>query len=647
MSKSPEEENSYKFFQDLNVKFVLEADGKKAELLANSIEKIKFDLHTYGYDALVHFRTFDEDDISQLFALKKMIQATLTFTSSENTSLLELKGIVYKRSFESQGKQIQKKKSRLFKVRFTDPAKLSWNNHYPTKIFVEETMKNVIEAEKNPLITLKYDWEALNETHPIIAYSLPKHKQASFYSFLMWHLEQAGGIFEYNYKEHSYAILGKKSEEGKPVTVPEWETRFTECGHQEPERHHKRTIQHSPESVDQQDEQNPEGLQAVRSDAFDDTKYPLYPEKLTKATLSILAPEKPIIQFNLARLLETFNLDQITPGALMTLQGDKTIGGNLSEEPEVKDQEFRLRDVSFDATKNAVSDGVKKPVQPFRVEIRLTAEAKDESFVSRPAFTIPVYPFFMDGKIFSEIGDKEQTTHNLVKNDKMPMGHYQVVVPLAGMDKKVPVPYTSDGINGQNYQPHTKNLDVLLAMHFQAAKLVEVIGLNDLAQAGADVQIHRRMLASNGKDKYLKEEREYKGQELTYRIEHSTSAEQKQLFEIPEQKMLLSVAEKGKTLALIEISRQPLSVTVQVKDDDQGTTQQIVLSPKGNVITAEGKDGKTTITQTSNTVSIETDKYMVKCKEAIIDAEKTITCKAGSKHIIDAPLTTAKKFKAN
>ncbi|MBS0647907.1 MAG: hypothetical protein JSS10_01625 [Verrucomicrobia bacterium] len=648
MSKAPEEEKTFSFFQDLQVKLALEAAGKKAEVFSNNIEKVKLHLHNYGFDAEMHFTTFDQEEMSQLFTQKKMMKAALTFASTkESTPLLEIKGIVYERDYEPRPKGIQKKKVRHFKIRFTDPAHRSWNVHFPTRIFVDETMKNVIDAEKNPLVSLKYDWEVLDEVSPIIAFSLTQKKQVSFYSFLMWYLEQAGGVFQYNYKEHDYSILGKKNEEGEPVAVPEWETRFPSCRPPEPKRHHTRTIKLSTESEDFQDEENPEGFKSVRDDFFDDANYPLYPERLTQASHSAATLDKPLIQFSLARFTETFGLSHILPGVLIAIKGEEKLGGDWSEDPEVKDQTFRIRDVSFEATKTVVSDGIQKNVQPFRLEVSLTAESKDEPFVSRPAFKDPVYPFSTIGKIFSEIGDKEQTTYNIVKNEKSPLGMYQVVIPRAGKDKKVLVPFTPDGTSGRNHLPHTKNLGVRLDMYFQAAKIVEVVEFTDLTQPSPDTQIQQTVLASNGKDKYVRQKHEFKGKESTYTFEHSTSAEQKQLIEVQEQKILITVIEKGKTLSAIEINRKPLGVTITVKDDDQGSTQQFALTPAGNVLTSEGKSGKTTITQTSDTVSIETKKFMVKCEEGTIEAQKTLTSKAGSKHIIDAPLTTAKKFKAN
>jgi len=645
------EEESFSFPKDLNVKLLLESDGKKEEIFAGNIEEANLDLHSYGYDAQVKFSAFDQEEIHQLFSSEKMIKATLTFISTDpekaGTPLLEIQGIVYKRSYQARPKGVQKKQARFYEIRFTDPAKISWNAHFPIKIFVDQTMKDVIDAEKNPLISIKYDWDALNEARPIIAYSLafkrglPEDQQVSFYSFLMWHLEQGGGIFEYNYKENSYSILGKKDEAGEPINVAEWCITQGECEPADPTRHHKRVIKHSADHEDHQDEENPNGFQAVRKDAFDDANYHLYPEQITQATHSAFRPEKPILKFSVSKLEDPFGLDQIVPGVLIAIKGDEKVGGDWSEQPEVKDQNFRLRDVSIRARKTTASESVKKTVQPYQLEIRVAAESKDETYIARPPFKDPVYPFHIPGKIFGEIGDKEQTTYNIVKKEKAPLGFYQVIVPLAGNDKKVIAPFTPDGRSGKNHLPHTKDLEVMLAIYFQTAKIVEVIGFDPLTQPPPDTQIQQTVFASNGKDKFVRQRHEYKGKDSIFSIQQSSSADQTQTFQIKEKDILITVEEKGKNTVQIQFNRES-GLTVKVKDDASGVTQQTVYNSTAIVHTSEGKDGKTTLTQTPTSVSIETKQFNVKCEEGTIEASKILTHKAANKIFLDAPVINAK-----
>lgn len=656
MNKQSDEKESVSFSQPLNVKLVLEADGKKGEIFSNGIEKIKCDLHTYGYDAKIDFSTFDQDDIHQLISSEKAISATLIFKSTdpkkEGTPLLEIKGIVYERPCVAQRKGPQDKIIRKYEVRFTDPANRTWNAHFRTKVFVDQTMKDVIDAEKNPLISLKYDWEELNKVSPIIAFSLkkrglPKSQQVSFYSFLMWYLELAGGIFEYNYKENSYSILGKKSETGKPINVAEWETRLFKSDPPEPERHHEQIIKHSAENDDHEDKENPNGFPGVTEDAFDDANDHLFPQKIRKAIASPPTLEKHLISFNLARFLDPFDLSQMTPGVLIAIKGEEKLGGLWSEAAEIKDQTFRLRDVSFVATKPIVSQWMKQPVQPFDLEVRITAESKDEPYIARPEFKAPDYPFQIEGQIFCEIGDKEQTAYNYPKNDKNPKGVYQVLVPRAGKDKKVVVPFTPHGESGKEHHPHTKDVKVMLAMYFQTAEIIKVLEFNDHVLPPPDTQIQQKVWFSNGKDKYIKEKQETKGSENSFSIEHSTSADQKQTLEILEQKIVITVVEKGKNIAFVEINRQPLGLTLQVKDEEKGSTHQAVLSPAGIVLTSEGDEGKTTTTLTPGSVSTKTKKFSMECEEGILEAKKTLTFKAGTEINNDAPITKAKKFKAN
>jgi len=637
---------------DLQVSLQLEVDGKKEEIFASNLEKINLDLHPYGYEGFVGFRTFEQDKIHELFASEKVMKVTVTFKSTDpkkaGAPLLEIQGIVHERSYQTQGKGVQKKKTRSYEIRFTDPAQASWTIHYPIKIFVDQTMKDVLDAEKNPLITLKYDWEALNEVSPILAFSLefkrgmPKQQQVSFYSFLMWYLEQKNGILEYNIKENSYAILGKKSEEGEPITVPEWSLTSALCQFPDPPRHHKRVIKHSAETQDNQDEENPNGFQAVRKDAFDDTNYHLFPEQVSQATLSTLSPEKPLVRFNLADLAEPFDLDKILPGVLIKIKGNDKLGGVWCEEAAFKDQTFRLREISIHARKTTVSEEINIAIQPFQLEIQVTAESKDEPHIPRPAFNDPVYPFSIPGKIFCEKGDKEQATFNVEKTEKNPLGQYQVVVPLAGADKKVVVPFTPHIGSGQIYLPLCKDQQVMLAMYFLTAAIERVLDWQPLTHLPLDTLAHQIVFFSNGKDNFVVQKLEQKdGKDPILVIKQSSSQDQTQLIQIQEKKILMTVEEKGKNLATIQFDRES-GLTLKVKDESSGVTQQTIYNPTSITHTSEGKDGKSTFIQKPDSVSIECKKFTVKCEEGIIEATKTLTQKAANKIFWDAPVINAK-----
>jgi hypothetical protein len=92
---------------------------------------------------------------------------------------------------------------------------------------------------------------------------------------------------------------------------------------------------------------------------------------------------------------------------------------------------------------------------------------------------------------------------------------------------------------------------------------------------------------------------------------------------------------------LIHFDRES-GLTLKVKDDASEVTQQTTYNSTAIIHTSEGKDGKSTIIQKPDSVSIECKKYIVKCEEGTIEATKTLTQKAANKIFLDAPIINAK-----
>ncbi len=221
--------NSNPFFEkNLMLSLKLESDGKEAELPSGNIERLSLNLHSYGHTCNIQFCTFDDDDVDQIFTVPKVLKATLAFKPIDpadgSAPLLEIKGIVTNKCFKRIPSVLGKEEQahRVYEIYFSDSAKVTWEQHYPINIYLEESMKDVIDKHINPEITMKYDWDPLETKYPITAFSLehkywlPAQEQTNFYSFLMWYLYQENGILAYDYETHGYTITGKKR---KPLAL--------------------------------------------------------------------------------------------------------------------------------------------------------------------------------------------------------------------------------------------------------------------------------------------------------------------------------------------------------------------------------------------------------------------------------------------
>src|SRR3569832_954983 len=125
------------FNYKLSLKLVLEADGKKAELLAGVVDNVFLNLHSYGFNGNIRFTGYDNPDLNTLFHSKKIIKITLTISptepSKEGPPLLELKGIVTERRWKRVDEANHAKKLPIYHYLITiaDHAQVTWGEHFP------------------------------------------------------------------------------------------------------------------------------------------------------------------------------------------------------------------------------------------------------------------------------------------------------------------------------------------------------------------------------------------------------------------------------------------------------------------------------------------------------------------------------------
>ncbi|MGH2612794.1 MAG: hypothetical protein ACRDFB_07065, partial [Rhabdochlamydiaceae bacterium] len=194
------------FFEcDLDLSLTLDAEGKQAEVVAGNIERISLDLHSYGFNGSVQLSSYGNQDLDGAFNSTKVTKITLTFKPTDpllgTAPLLEIKGIITRKLFKRTDAIGENKEQsiRLYELAFLDAAQAVWSEHFPVNIYVDESMKDILDKHKNSDISIKYNFKALEDKHPITAFSLgykdslSEEQQVSFYSFLMWYLHQEEG----------------------------------------------------------------------------------------------------------------------------------------------------------------------------------------------------------------------------------------------------------------------------------------------------------------------------------------------------------------------------------------------------------------------------------------------------------------------
>ncbi len=644
--------NSETFVKKLQGVFELEVEGTKSAAFSNHLKDIEVHFHPYGYEARVHFATYDNKEMSQLFMQTKTKKATLTFKSADSedkgTEVLKLQGIVTGHSCQSLGQQSRKGIEKIYTVYFKDPAQVGWEEHFPRRIFVGKTMKDVIDAEKTPSITIAYDWDVLTQVKPILAFSLEPQigtkvdQHPSFYSFLTWYLHQFNGVLEYDYEKNSYTIRGKKDEGAAPKVIPEWISTAPECQLPSPLRFLDRTIRPAADAHEFEDAENPDGIQGVRRDLFNDANYFYFPDQISQKIKSKLLREKPYIRFSLTELAEFLNVDELRPGRLIEFKKNDALPESWVDDPLFKGKPYRIVNVYFRASIDHELLEIEKLDQFYHLELKIEAEAKEELYVERPAFTPPAFPFFVQGKVVSKEGDEEQTTFHITKPEKALLPHYLMTTSLTEEGEVIPVPFFPHIISGQHYFPLCKDQKVMLEIHFQTAAVARSLNHQNLVQPPIDNQMNQTVFGSNGIDRYVLQRHEFEdGKNSVFTLKQSASSDHSKVIRMREEEgdLVLSLEEKGKAAMSVRFHTDALSV--EYKSEESGVTQQSVYTPESITHISKKGEDKSAIILTPESISMTSKKIEMECDEMSITAKKTISQNAGTKMFLDTPIVNA------
>lgn len=627
-------ENIYSHFEsNLFLSLKLEADGKETELPTGNIEKMRIRLYSFGYACQLQFATFDHEEVYEVMTSPKAIKVTLAFkpiNPEEGTEpIIEFKGIVTSKKFTRLPPNLNdvKQTHRIYEIYFVDHAKATWEQHYPTNVYVDESMKDIIEKHINPEVKLNYKWDPIEIKHPVTAFSL-QHKywlmpeeQANFYSFLIWYLHKENGLLEYDYKEHDYALTGKKKESsGPPLKLPETFISSPICILSQPARYNEKTLKHTADALDPEDKENEHSFQSMRREIFDPNNYRVFPEQAQEENKSTIFADKDEIEICLTQFTSDIQLDKLVPGSFVCFTGDEK--SNWSQDACFKDKNFRIRHLDLIANNVEVSDETLKTIQGFNLFVKVRLEEEESSFVEWPRFVPPVYPFYVQGKIFCDIGEELQSTYKILESEKAPQGQYLIQVPLAE-GKNVVAPFVPS-YSGQYYFPFIKDTRVMLSMHLHTAKIERPIDWDALVRLPAGVQGNQMVFASNGKDKYTIMRHEYiDGKDPLYSVKQSSSDEQIQTIEMKEKDILIAVDEKDKKTLFIQLNHDS-GFVLSLEDKNAGNHQQIVFDGTSLIHTCKGSAGTSIINQKPDSVSIECKNFSIKSETVSIEASDSI-----------------------
>jgi hypothetical protein len=496
------------FTDSLEMALTLSVDGKPFAVPGGNIKTLKLDHKSYGFSCLLSFWVSNQEGPDLLFPFfmkQDLMEVKLSvlkrLSDEEGTAEpLILQGLVKEKRIltETVIENVKVKGDpvfyRRYEIFFADAAFVLWRQHYPNDLMTaEKSIKNLLDAHKGEKVTLKYDWDIIDDTFAVTTLPLgtENNKDVSFYDFVCWYVSSLNGVFTYDSQKDTYTISKTKKEAVLPISMKKRDVHDIRIEFPE-------TIRHNTNLLNAYSE-NPEHNLLKQKQSVDGVVHE-YLVRLPIASdfKALGSQETEKLKIREHELYVTFGrcpLVPCRPGRQVILEVE-----TWSKKIFPYGKIYRARNMMLDA--GAVDDGpdVDHNVSHAKYNIDLTTqlELKDETWVSLPSFNNPVFPLYVEGKIVSEQGKEEEETFQIYQDKDTSVDQYKVSIPLWD-NQNVVIPFEPNFFSGHFYFPAYKNARVLVALDFHSARIERFLDWRPGARLPMDTQGNRILVGKTGK----------------------------------------------------------------------------------------------------------------------------------------------------
>ncbi|WP_437594392.1 hypothetical protein [Sorangium sp. So ce1000] len=503
MSVDPGE---HTFVDRLTATLELTAGEKTFSVKAGDLKRFELDIAPWGFEGSASFSFVavaaqSEDELFASFVDKDLVEVSLkvgrTFDDvDEKATPMTVKGVVTDKSVVERafpdvaGQPVLQ---RWYRIRFEDRGAALLRQHHPTALYVDKSLKELIEANKPDGVTVEYQWSAGEKKRPVLSLGLGVDgSEASFRDFLFWLLHKESAGLYYDTAENKYQIVSKKPDEGeaKPLrrsAVASIEARFPAV-----RRDAVSVLNASTESATKSKTiTNEQGAQGVRTDYLIRSSIASrLDDRVTLETARAKQREpEAVVSFRV------FPTTPLLPSMKVALDGG--FGKNVYQfKKTYRVVSSRIR---AEAERQEATEDNGEESNSYRIDHDICLELASDPIFRYPPFRRPVWPFHVEGKILSEAGDEKQGTYQAYKEEETSLDVYKVKVPLWD-DQQVIVPFEPYFQSGHFYFPAYKDERVLLELDFDEARICAFLDWRPGARLPADAQGNQILIGKGEKD---------------------------------------------------------------------------------------------------------------------------------------------------
>lgn len=598
----------------------LQHDSQEITIHGGNISHLDLHLFLHGFDASIKFYYREDSDLQTLCCDQTLVTATLTLCDVHDSTkkFLTLKGLVTHRSLLREHINYKVRETpiliRHYAIDFHDHAQVLWRHHFPTALYTDKTFQELLDMHKQELI-LNYDLPPLTVKHPQIALGLGSSpNSASFYDFVIWYLSQHRALLLFDYTAHSYSLT-HQHKDSKPL---DWSPSYVHnlaCRFPEPLRYKSSLLNSYSDNPQTKTFENTHAHASLErqelvtmpvADQFEERGRQQPPHTFQKHALEAAFQQFP----NLA----------MAPGAIITFQNDE-----WHPKAYYKKEKYRLQQWHLHAatTSPEFLHHEQRTHQHFCATSHALLHLQEDTTVLYPSFTTPLFPFYVEGKVVSEVGSKEEMTYQLSRVEKTSVEYYQVSIPL-WEDKKITIEFHPSFNSGQFYFPLCKGERVLVALELLHARLDKVLNWWPRARLPLEQQGNQVVFTPKKEDDYTFLLHTSEKDKSLFKIER-LSQKQTQTILLHENDITLELRKEGESQPLCSIvidAKSGITITNQHKDKE--SVQKITLDGENVQILCKNSKETSTFLQTPEAMTLKCKKFSLESEEISFTAKKSL-----------------------
>jgi len=488
------------------VGLTLTIDGAEFRVAPGDVKSFELHLASWGWEGTLEFIVVDDqplggpdrDKLREKFVGPKLIEVALSLQSGWTNNAKEirpavtLRGIAHERTLQEIQQHLELAAMpvvmRRYTLRVTDPMRALWGQHFPSVLYADATMKQVLDEHKGDRIALAYEWPELEVKRPIIFVGLdPSSGPASFYDYVMWFVARHNGVFTYDLQQNRYALRAAKKDAGAPFDVYWQDVERSTHRLPAPPRYTPTILNsYTERPVTATIANSSAAASMVRATLLRTPVDDEVARRKALETTRLIAEPKPTLELELRSLPAA----PLFPGDLAAIAPGKTAWNAKTWAAQQKN--FRVFEVRWrgqapggERVDHANQSG--HFLTSLKVQLELVADPRPRL----PAFVEHEAPTFVEGKIVSEVGADDEKTHEPYPAEPQPRV-YHVLVPL--WNRTIITPYEPLKLPGQLHFPAHKHQRVLMAFTWRRAWIESFLDWRDGIERPTDAQANHLLL---------------------------------------------------------------------------------------------------------------------------------------------------------